>query len=164
MSSATSSHDAESREVIQMAAKVAFRDLVLATYGPKAADARTRFQEGVNEAIERIWPEQAGLPARLAPNTQKGTRSISPFRIFCRKTTPSENKSRPQLLLQILRSFDPCCRHSRLRQSRCRSHRSRFMAGDYLGGVHRARTEQSYGHVRIHRFGRRCFRRHFSDS
>jgi hypothetical protein len=73
VSSAKSSYDTERSEVIQMAAKVAFLDRVLAVYGPEAADARGRFEEGVRDTIKRMWPEEAGLPARLAPNTQTGS-------------------------------------------------------------------------------------------
>ena len=73
VSSAKSSYDSERSEVIQMAAKVAFLDRVLAMYGPEAADARGRFEEGVRDTIKRMWPEEAGLPARLAPNTQTGS-------------------------------------------------------------------------------------------
>jgi hypothetical protein len=72
VSSAKSSYDTERSEVIQMAAKVAFLDRVLATYGPEAADARTRFHDSVKDAVKRMWPEEAGLPVRLAPNTQTG--------------------------------------------------------------------------------------------
>lgn len=72
VSSAKSSYDTERNEVIQMAAKVAFLDRVFAMYGPGADDLRTRFHEGVNEAIKSIWPDEAGLPAHLAPNTQTG--------------------------------------------------------------------------------------------
>jgi hypothetical protein len=72
VSSAKSSYDAERGEVIQMAAKVAFADRVLTMYGPDAADLRTRFHEGVRDAIKGIWPEEAGLAASLAPQTQTG--------------------------------------------------------------------------------------------
>ena len=72
VSSAKSSYDTERGEVIQMAAEVAFADRVLAMYGPDAADLRTRFHEGVKEAIKGLWPEEAGLPAHMAPNTQTG--------------------------------------------------------------------------------------------
>ena len=72
VSSAKSSYDTERSEVIQMAAKVAFLERVLVTYGPEAADARARFHDTVNESIKRMWPEEAGLPAQLAPNTQTG--------------------------------------------------------------------------------------------
>jgi len=73
VSSAKSSYDTERNEVIQMAAKVAFLDRVLAIYGPEAADARGRFHDNVNEVIQRMWPEERGLPAQLAPNTQTGS-------------------------------------------------------------------------------------------
>jgi hypothetical protein len=73
VSSAKSSYDTERNEVIQMAAKIAFLDRVLAIYGPEGADARGRFHEGVKDAVKRMWPEEAGLPAQLAPNTQAGS-------------------------------------------------------------------------------------------
>ena len=72
VSSAKSSYDAERNEVIQMAAKVEFLDRVLSAYGPEAADARGRFHESTREAIKRMWPEETGLPAQLAPNAQTG--------------------------------------------------------------------------------------------
>ena len=72
VSSAKSSYDAERGEVIQMAAKVAFADRVLAMYGPDAVDLRARFHEGVKEAIKGIWPEEAGRSAHMALNTQTG--------------------------------------------------------------------------------------------
>jgi hypothetical protein len=72
VSSAKGSYDTERSEVIQMAAKVAFLDRVLAAYGPEAAEARTRFHDAVKEVVQLIWPGEAGLPARLAPNTQAG--------------------------------------------------------------------------------------------
>ena len=72
VSSAKSSFDTERSEVIQMAAKAAFFHRVLATYGPDAAEARGRLHDNVSDAIKRMWPEEAGLPARLAPNTQTG--------------------------------------------------------------------------------------------
>src|SRR5262245_42135200 len=72
VSSAKSSYDTERSEVIQMAAKVAFLDRVLAVYGPEAAEPRTRFHDAVKEAIKRMWPEEAESSVLLAPNTQTG--------------------------------------------------------------------------------------------
>ena len=72
VSSAKGSYDTERSEVIQMAAKVAFLDRVLATYGPDAADARSRLRDTVAEAVQRMWPGETGMPAHLAPNTQAG--------------------------------------------------------------------------------------------
>jgi membrane-bound ClpP family serine protease len=72
VSSAKGSYDTERSEVIQMAAKVAFLDRVLATYGPEADEARTRFHEVFKEVLRQMWPEEARLPAHLAPNAQAG--------------------------------------------------------------------------------------------
>jgi len=72
VSSAKGSYDTERNEVIQMAAKVAFLDRVLAVYGPEAAEARTRFHEAVREAVMAMWPREAGAPAHLAPNAKAG--------------------------------------------------------------------------------------------
>jgi hypothetical protein len=69
VSSAKGAYDTERSEVIQMAAKVAFLDRVLAVYGPEADQARARFHEAVEEAVQRMWPEEARR-ASLAPNTQ----------------------------------------------------------------------------------------------
>ena len=72
VSSAKSSYDTERNEVIQMAAKVAFLDRILATYGPEADEARSRFHDAMKDTIQRMWPEEAGSPASLAPNPQTG--------------------------------------------------------------------------------------------
>jgi len=72
VSSAKGAYDTERSEVIQMAAKVAFLDRMLALYGPEAADARSQLRDTVAEAVQRMWPGEAGLPTRLAPNTQAG--------------------------------------------------------------------------------------------
>lgn len=69
VSSAKGSYDTERSEVIQMAAKVAFLDRVLAVYGPEAAEARARFHEVAEEAVQRMWPKEA-TRADLAPSTQ----------------------------------------------------------------------------------------------
>ena len=70
--SAKGSYDTERSEVIQMAAKVAFLDRLLAIYGPEAAEARVRFHDAVKQAVQQIWPEETRQPAQLAPNSQAG--------------------------------------------------------------------------------------------
>src|SRR6266481_5109453 len=72
VSSAKGSYDTERSEVIQMAAKVAFLDRVLAAYGPEAADARAQLRGAVEAAVQQMWPGEANMPARLAPDTQAG--------------------------------------------------------------------------------------------
>src|SRR5258705_9214268 len=72
VSSAKGAYDTKRSEVIQMAAKVAFLDRVLGLYGQEAAEARAGIRETVEEAVRQMWPEEARVPARLAPNTQTG--------------------------------------------------------------------------------------------
>src|SRR5258708_15326644 len=69
VSSAKGAYDTKRSEVIQMAAKVAFLARVLGLYGSEAAEARAGIHEAVEAAVRQIWPEEAGVPVRLAPNT-----------------------------------------------------------------------------------------------
>src|SRR5947209_8507828 len=55
VSSAKGTYDTARSEVIQMAAKVAFLDRMLALYGPEAADARSQLRDPVPEAVQRTW-------------------------------------------------------------------------------------------------------------
>jgi hypothetical protein len=72
VSSAKGTYDTQRSEVIQMAAKVAFLDHVLTAYGSEAVEARARFRDAITEAVQRIWPDEAGARAGLATNTQAG--------------------------------------------------------------------------------------------
>jgi hypothetical protein len=72
VSSAKGTYDTARSEVIQMAAKVAFLDRVLALYGPEAAEARTELRAAIIDAVQRIWPGDRSGPAQLAPNEQAG--------------------------------------------------------------------------------------------
>ena len=72
VSSAKEAYDTKRSDVIQMAAKVAFLDRVLALYGPEAADARGELRGAVADAVGRIWPTDRSKPAQLAPNEQAG--------------------------------------------------------------------------------------------
>jgi hypothetical protein len=72
VSSAKGTYDTQRTEVIQMAAKVTFLDRVLAAYGPEAAEARARFRQAVEEAVRRMWPQEARERAQLMPNAQAG--------------------------------------------------------------------------------------------
>src|SRR5205823_13155585 len=60
VSSAKGTYDTARSEVIQMAAKVAFLDRVLALYGPEAADARGELRAAVTDAARRIWSTDRG--------------------------------------------------------------------------------------------------------
>jgi hypothetical protein len=72
VSSAKDAYDTRRSEVIQMAAKVAFLDRVLALYGPEAAEARTELRAAVVAAVQRLWPTDRNRPGQLTPGEQAG--------------------------------------------------------------------------------------------
>lgn len=72
VSSAKEAYDTNRSEVIQMAAKVAFLDRVLALYGPEAAQARNELRAAVADSVRRIWAPDQTRAAQLAPNPQLG--------------------------------------------------------------------------------------------
>src|SRR5213082_1976762 len=72
VSSAKGTYDTARSEVIQMAAKVAFLDRVLALYGPEAAQARTELRAAVFAAVQRLWPSDRNRPGQLTPSEQAG--------------------------------------------------------------------------------------------
>src|SRR6266850_4259680 len=72
VSSAKGAYDTKRSEVIQMAAKVAFLDRLLSLYATEGAEARAGIRQAVEGAMRQMWPEEAGAPARPAPNTQAG--------------------------------------------------------------------------------------------
>lgn len=72
ISSAKNNYDLQRNQVIQMAAKVAFLDRLLALYGPDGASARTTLHAAVEDALHRIWPDDRATPAELAPNRSAG--------------------------------------------------------------------------------------------
>jgi hypothetical protein len=72
VSSAKGTYDTARSEVIQMTAKVAFLDRVLAIYGPEAAEPRGELRAAVADAARRIWSTDPSGVAQLAPNQQAG--------------------------------------------------------------------------------------------
>lgn len=69
VASAKGSYDAQRSQVIQMAAKIAFLDRVLANSGPDAAEARAQLRGGLERLIARIWPDDKSKQALLEPST-----------------------------------------------------------------------------------------------
>jgi hypothetical protein len=72
VSSAKDGYDTKRSVVIQMAAKVAFLDRVLALYGPETTEARRDLRAAVADAVRHIWPTDKSQPAKLTPNQQAG--------------------------------------------------------------------------------------------
>lgn len=72
VASAKGSYDAQRSQVIQMSAKLAFLDRVLANSGPDASEARAVLRLSAERMIARIWPEDKSRPAELAPSASAG--------------------------------------------------------------------------------------------
>src|SRR5438874_297283 len=72
VSSAKVGYDTKRSVVIQMAAKVAFLDRVLALYGPETAEARGDLGAAVADSVRRIWPTDKDGSSKFAPNQQMG--------------------------------------------------------------------------------------------
>jgi len=90
VSSAKGTYDTVRAEVMQMTAKVAFLDRVLALYGPEAAGARDECRDAVADAVRRMWPGERGGPAQLAPNEQLG----DAFYVSIHRLSPSDDTQR----------------------------------------------------------------------
>jgi hypothetical protein len=90
ISSAKGNFDTEEAEMTQMAAKIAFLDRVLAVYGPEAAGARSECRDAVADAVRRIWPEERGRAAQLAPNKQMG----DAFYVAVHRLSPHDDSQR----------------------------------------------------------------------
>lgn len=90
VSSAKGTYDTARSEVIQMAAKVAFLDRVLALYGPEAAEARGELRAVVADAARRIWSTDPGRAAQLAPNQEAG----DAFYIAIQRLSPHDDAQR----------------------------------------------------------------------
>ena len=72
VSSAKGAYDTQRTEVIQMAAKVAFLDRLLAAYGPEAAEGHAALRYSVEEGMRQMWPGQMRRPADRSPQIQAG--------------------------------------------------------------------------------------------
>jgi hypothetical protein len=57
VASANGSYDTKKSEMMEMAAKIAYLDQVLANYGQESADARQLLRQAVEAAMARIWSE-----------------------------------------------------------------------------------------------------------
>jgi hypothetical protein len=90
ISSAKGTYDTVRSEVMQMAAKVAFLDRVLALYGPEAADARRECRDDVADAVRRMWPAERSEVAQVAPNEQAG----DAFYVTIQRLSPHDDSQR----------------------------------------------------------------------
>jgi len=77
ISSAKGDYDAQRRQIIEMAARVATLDRLLELYGPDAAPARTQFRSTLESAIRSAWPEERGVEPDLAGGITEANATFS---------------------------------------------------------------------------------------
>src|SRR5260221_9238191 len=63
ISSAKSTYDTRSSQLVQISGDVITLDRVLARYGPETKDARVLLRSSITAAIERVWPANGAQPA-----------------------------------------------------------------------------------------------------
>jgi Na+-transporting methylmalonyl-CoA/oxaloacetate decarboxylase gamma subunit len=90
INSAKGGYDTKRTEVIQMAAKVAFLNRVLALYGPEAAEARDELRAVVANAVQRMWPSERRQSTQLLPNEQLG----DAFYVAIHRLSPRDDTQR----------------------------------------------------------------------
>ena len=90
VASAKNSFDTRNNELIEVSAKVAMLDRVLAHYGPESKDARDQLRETVSNMIERLWPKSQVGP--FVPRQTGGERVYDTIEEF----SPSNETQKSQ--------------------------------------------------------------------
>ncbi len=65
VASAKGTYDTQSNEVLDVSAKIALLDRVLAQYGPEAQSTREQFRDVVSRSADRLWPEDGSGEGHL---------------------------------------------------------------------------------------------------
>lgn len=73
VSSSKDSYDQQKQQLIQVAAKLAVIDRLLAFYGEEAAPARAELRTMVQDAVDRAWPSGEQPKSNLAPDPGAGS-------------------------------------------------------------------------------------------
>ena len=120
VSSAKNTYDTARSEVMQMATKVAYVDRMLALYGPEAAGTRRQLHDAIVEAVQRMWPDEEGVPAKLEPDTRTGDALFTAMHALAPQTDMQRDikaqsiailaevgQLRTLLLVQSVRSISP---------------------------------------------------------
>jgi hypothetical protein len=72
VSASKESYDEQKQQIVEMGAKVAVIDRLLAIYGEESASVRTELRTMVQAAVERAWPAPGESSSLLAPDPNAG--------------------------------------------------------------------------------------------
>ena len=73
IASAKGTYDTQKSNVIQMSAKIAFLDRMLALYGPEAAAPRESLRSTIEQMVARMWPDNQARRVELDPSATSGS-------------------------------------------------------------------------------------------
>jgi hypothetical protein len=100
VASAKNSYDTVNSECIAAGSKMIFLDRTLARYGPETDIARQQLQEGLQELIDRMWPEESNKPRGSgAKELEKGGSGMEHLQDFLDTLTPTTDSQR-QIIAQ----------------------------------------------------------------
>ncbi len=86
VASAKGTYDTQRNEVIELSARIALLDRILAHYGPEAATARELLRRSVATTIDRLWPQDRSEHAELDPTAPKGEAAYEALQELSPKT------------------------------------------------------------------------------
>ena len=70
VASAKGNYDTRNNEVLDVTAKIALLDRLLAQYGPDSRPTRERWQQTVERAVERLWPDDSSAAGHFGNDSQ----------------------------------------------------------------------------------------------
>src|SRR5215467_12602516 len=97
VASAKSNYDTQNNEVLDVSAKLALLDGILAQYGPGAQSTREHLRSTVAENVDRIWPKN-GQPAGHLTGDTHGAEAIFSMLHDLTPTTDDQKSLKSQAL------------------------------------------------------------------
>jgi hypothetical protein len=101
ISSAKSTYDTRSSQLVQISGDVITLDHVLARYGPEAKDARSLLRSSVAAAIERFWPADDAKPAGFDVKASPTEALYEKIEVLSPQTEPQRNLQAQALKLAM---------------------------------------------------------------
>lgn len=101
VASATASYNAQSNELLDGSSKVIMLDRMLAHYGPESRTARADLRIAVASTLARLWPQERGGSAEIAPSTRAADRILDAIEALTPKTEAQRSLKAEAVALMI---------------------------------------------------------------
>ena len=89
VASAKGTFDAQNSELMDASGKIIFLEDLLAEYGPDSKEARNALRSGVEETIDRLWPQERQKHPKI-----EGTHTLEVFFHQVQRLTPQDESQR----------------------------------------------------------------------